>query len=157
MSLFADGREANIRSTVAMVEDVLLELGHFVNDCRTQPGVDETYAWVVTRGSATVRIALGVREDVPHLRAASTLMTIDRTVDELGLFRQLLRLNRTALSTAAFAIEGKYVQIVAERPTLDLDRSEVFDLIRRVEFYSDEYDDRLVAAHGGIRGRDPDA
>ncbi|MCP4449210.1 MAG: hypothetical protein GY811_28345 [Myxococcales bacterium] len=38
-SLFANEREANLESTVAMVEDVLIDLGHFVNECRAErPG-----------------------------------------------------------------------------------------------------------------------
>ena len=39
--------------------------------------------------------------------------------------------------------------IVAERSTLDLDRSEVLDLIGRITAYADQYDDELVAAFGG--------
>ncbi|WP_428268508.1 YbjN domain-containing protein [Haliangium sp.] len=153
MTLFADGREANIKSTVAMVEDVLLELGHFVNDCRQEPERGEKHAWQVERGSATVRIALGLREDAPHLSVVSTVLTLDDKVAQAALFRRLLTLNRTVLCNAAFALDGAFVQILGERPTLDLDRSEVLDLIRRIEFYADEYDDRLVTEFGGIRGR----
>jgi hypothetical protein len=153
MTLFADGREANIRSTIAMVEDVLLELGHPVEDARARAERDEHNAWEVKQGSATVRIAVGMRDEAPHLRVISTVLTVTPTVDEAALFARLLKLNRTVLCSAAFALDGRYVQIVAERPTLDLDRSEVFDVIRRVETYADEYDDRLVKEFGGARGR----
>lgn len=153
MTLFADGREANIKSTIAMVEDVLLELGHFVNDCRAQPEQDEQHAWQIRRGSASVRIGLGLRDEVPQLRVVSTVLTLDEHVDQAALFRRLLGLNRTALCSAAFALDGAYVQIVTERSTIDLDRSEVFDLIRRIELYADEYDDRLVEEFGGTLGR----
>lgn len=155
MTLFADGREANIKSTIAMVEDVLLELGHFVNDCRAQPERDEQHAWQVRRGSATVRIEIGLRDENPHLRVVSTVLTLDEHVDQAALFRRLLSLNRTVLCSAAFALDDAYVQIVTERPTLDMDRSEVFDLIRRIELYADEYDDRLVEEFGGTLGRAP--
>jgi hypothetical protein len=153
MNLFADGREANIKSTIAMVEDVLLELGHGVQECRAAPERDEQTVWEVARGSAVVRIALSLRDEAPHLRVLSTVLTLDAQVDEVSLYRRLLKLNRTVLCSAAFALDGKYVQIVSERPTLDLDRSEVFDLIRRIEFYADEYDDWLVEEFGGRRGR----
>jgi hypothetical protein len=153
MTLFADGREANIKSTIAMVEDVLLELGHAVSDCRASAERDEQKAWEVKQGSATVRIALSMRDEAPHLRVISTVLTLTPKVDEAALFARLLKLNRTVLCSAAFALDGKHVQIVAERPTLDLDRSEVFDVIRRIEFYADEYDDWLVEEFGGVRGR----
>lgn len=154
MDLFANGRETNIRSTIAMVEDVLLELGHFVNECRGRPAGGETHAWVVHRGSAEVRIALLERGEAPHLRVASVVMTLDDQVEAVRLYRHLLSLNRSALCSAAFAVEAEYVLIVSERPTMDLDRSEVLDLIRRVELYADRYDDQLVAKFGGVLGRD---
>jgi hypothetical protein len=34
LSLFENSREINTSSAVMMVEDVLIALGHFVNDCR---------------------------------------------------------------------------------------------------------------------------
>ncbi len=153
MTLFADGREANIKSTIAMVEDVLLELGHYVNQCRVEPDPDGKHAWQVKRGSAIVRIALGLREDRPHLRVVSTVLTLDPRVDQRALYQHLLELNRSVLCSMAFALDGPYVLLVAERPTLDLDRSEVFDLLRRIEHYADEYDDRLVGLFGGSLGR----
>jgi hypothetical protein len=153
MTLFADGREANVKSMIAMVEDVLVERGRTIEDARARAERDEQRAWEVQQGSATVRIALTMRDEAPHLRVISTVLTVTPTVDEVALFTRLLKLNRTALCSAAFALDGRYVQIVAERPTLDLDRSEVFDLIRRVETYADEYDDSLVAEFGGARGR----
>lgn len=154
MDLFANGRETNIRSTIAMVEDVLLELGHFVNDCRVRTTGGETHAWEVHRGSAEVRISLLERGDAPHLRVASVVMTLDDGVEAVRLYRHLLSLNRIALCSAAFAVDSEYVLIVSERPTMDLDRSEVLDLIRRVELYADQYDDQLVAQFGGVLGRD---
>ena len=153
MNLFANGREANIRSTIVMVEDVLLELGHFVNQCRTEPDEDEMRAWQVTRGSALVRIVLIQRGEETHLRAASTVLTVDAQVDQSRLFRHLLGLNRSTLCSAAFALEGEHVQVVSERPTMDLDHSEVLDLIHRVEVYADNYDDQLVAEFGGTLGQ----
>jgi hypothetical protein len=153
MTLFADGREANIKSTIAMVEEVLLELGHAIDDSRARTERDEQNAWEVQRGSATVRIALSMRDETPHLRVISTVLTLTPQVDEAALFSRLLKLNRTVLCSAAFALDGKHVQLVAERPTLDLDRSEVLDVIRRIEFYADEYDDWLADEFGGLRGR----
>ena len=41
--------------------------------------------------------------------------------------------------------------IVSERTTLDLDLSEVRDMVRRVGYYADYYDDLLVTEYGGQR------
>src|SRR5687768_18137054 len=50
-----------------------------------------------------------------------------------------------SLCGAAFATEGDQVLLLAERSTLDLDRSEVLELIKRITTYADEHDDVLVA------------
>ena len=150
--LFEDGHQANIESTIAMVEDVLIELGHFVNDCREEPPSEGMRSWRVTRGSAIVRIALLARKDDVRLRAVSTVMTVTPLVDQKKLFRRLLTINAGQIQGAAFALRGSRVLLVSERSTLDLDRSEVMDLVRSAEHYADHYDDVLVAEFGGTRG-----
>jgi hypothetical protein len=45
--------------------------------------------------------------------------------------------------------------LVAERSTVDLDPSEVTEIIGRVEKYADTYDDALVEEFGGTRGAAP--
>ena len=52
----------------------------------------------------------------------------------------------------AFAIRQNEVVLVAERSTLDLDRSEVFQMIERVQECADHYDDALVDEFGGRLG-----
>jgi type III secretion system-like peptide-binding chaperone len=150
VGLFENQREANLASTIAMIEDVLLELGHFLNDCRIDPG-GHLRAWRVVKGSATIHIALIARDDFTHLRVASSVMTCDDRVDRRALFAHLLALNGD-LCGAAFALRGDEIHVVAERSTLDLDRSEVADVIGRVQSYADDHDDLLVARYGGTLG-----
>jgi hypothetical protein len=52
----------------------------------------------------------------------------------------------------AFAVDRDRVLLVAERSTLDLDRSEILDLIKRVTVTADDHDDQLVAQFGGTLG-----
>lgn len=151
LGLFENTHEANITSTVAMVEDVLIELGHFLNDCREEPLPDGHPSWCVSKGSALVRIHLLQREATMHLRASSVVMTLNDGVDERPLFRRLLAINHDIYG-AAFGLLGDQVLLTAERSTLDLDRSEVLDLIRRIEDYADYYDDQLVDEFGGVLG-----
>lgn len=151
LGLFDNGREANLSSTMSMVEDVLVELGHFLNECRVElPGA--LYAWRVIKGSASVRISLVGGDNYAKLRVAAPVMTTDARVDHLALYRKLLVLNAEELSGTAFATRQNEVLLVAERSTLDLDRSEVLDLIRRVENYADHYDNLLVDEFGGRLG-----
>ena len=55
ISLFANEREANLESTVTMIEAVLIDLGHFVNDCRPIR-VGSVHAWTIQKGSASIAI-----------------------------------------------------------------------------------------------------
>ena len=91
------------------------------------------------------------RAEFPHLRVCAIVMTLDAKVDRPALFAHLLELN-AALAGSAFATNGDQVLLVSERSTLDLDRSEVLDTIRRVTTQADEHDDVLVARFGGAVG-----
>jgi hypothetical protein len=152
-ALFANQREVNLTSTVAMIEDVLVELGHFLNQCRDdRAGV--LRSWKVHKGSAAVRIAVVENDDFTHLRVMATVLTVGPATDRTALFAHLLGVN-LELCGAAFALRGDQVMIVAERSTLDLDRSEVMDVIARVQRYADDHDDALVADFGGTLGGEP--
>ena len=150
-ALFANQRESNLASTVALVEAVLGELGHDAAQSRLGDGAGALHAWQVRKGSALTRISLVSRTEFTHLRVCSTVMTVDGKVDRGALHAHLLELN-ASLCGAAFATEGAHVLLVAERSTLDLDRSEVRELIKRVTTYADDHDDALVAKFGGVLG-----
>jgi hypothetical protein len=148
--LFANQRETNLASTVALVEAALSDLGHSAPASRVKDAA-ALHAWQLPKGSSLTRVTLIHRTDFTHLRVCATVMTLDRAVDRAALFAHLLNLN-ASLCGVAFATAGDQVLLVAERSTLDLDRSEVLDLIRRVTTYSDEHDDVLVARFGGRLG-----
>ncbi len=149
-ALFANQREANLASTIALVEEVLGELGHAAAASRVEdPSTSD--AWQIAKGSATTRITLAARAEFTHLRVCATVMTLDDQVDRAELFAHLLDLN-AGLAGAAFATDGDRVLLVAERSTLDLDRSEVRDLVLRITTSADEHDDVLVARFGGALG-----
>ncbi len=149
-ALFANHREANLISTVALVEQVLGELGYPPADHRvSEPGA--SHVWRLVTGSAITRVALVERTRFPHLRVTAVVMTLDAAVDRAALFGHLLALN-AHLCGVAFATDGDHVLLVSERSTLDLDDSEVRDAIERVTTYADEHDDALVARFGGRIG-----
>jgi hypothetical protein len=148
--LFANQRETNLNSTVALVETALAELGHPASASRFH---DPTvlHAWQISKGSAVTKVTLIHRSEFTHVRVCATVMTVDARVDRPALHAHLLDLN-ASLCGAAFATQDDLVLLVAERSTLDLDRSEILDLINRVTTYADEHDDVLVARFGGKLG-----
>jgi type III secretion system-like peptide-binding chaperone len=148
--LFANQRETNLASTLALVEAVLAELGHSAPASRVKDA-NALQAWQIPKGSSITRITLIHRTEFTHLRVCATVMTLDRAVDRPALFAHLLDLNAN-LCGVAFATAGDQILLLAERSTLDLDRSEVLELIRRVTTYADEHDDVLVARFGGRLG-----
>ena len=151
-ALFANQREANLASTIVLIEEVLAELG--AADSGQAPRVEVAgtlHAWKITKGSATATVALLERPDFTHVRISAVVLTLDQKVARGALFAHLLELN-AGLCGNAFALEGDRVLLVAERSTLDLDRSEIHDLIRRVTTNADNHDDELVATWGGTLG-----
>lgn len=151
-SLFANEREANLESTVAMVEDVLIELGHFVNECRRErPG--SAQSWTICKGSASIDIDIVEHPKSYRVRVSATVLTINEDVDREALFARLLALNAVEITGAAFALQDPEVQLLGERPTLDLDRSELRELIDTVRQFADDYDDTLVEEFGGTLGK----
>jgi hypothetical protein len=149
--LFANQREANLASIVTLVESVLGELYPAHPPDRVDAAEPVLHAWRVAQGSATAIVALVARPEFTHLRISSIVMTLDGSVDRPALYAHLLELNGS-LCGNAFALEGDRVLLVAERSTLDLDHSELVDLVRRVTTNADSHDDALVAVFGGRLG-----
>jgi hypothetical protein len=147
MALFENEREANLASCVAMVEGVLTELGHDAAGSRARDA--DCPQWTFSHGSASVTVSLVPRADFTHLRVVAPVMRTDARVDVLKLYRHLLALHATEVHGAAFATHRNEIHLVAERSTIDLDASEVRDVIRRVRDYADHYDDKLVDEFGG--------
>lgn len=147
MGLFENGREANLESCVAMVDQVLNELGHDAAAAR-HDGVDPPQ-WSFRQGSAKITVSLIRRDDFTHLYVSAPVMTTDARVDVLKLYRHLLSLHTTDVHGAAFATYRNEIHLVADRSTIDLDLSEVHDIIKRVSNYADHYDDLLVEQFGG--------
>lgn len=151
--LFANESEANLDSTISMIEDILIELGHVVEDCRSESD-GKPASWRVKKGSAWTRIEI-LEEDSKkskgyRVRVVATVVTLGSDVDKLLLFEKLLRLNASHVRGAAYALRGAEIILTSERSTLDLDRSELWELISVVRDLADENDDKLVAEFGGL-------
>lgn len=155
ISLFDNERDANLKSSIEMVESSLIELGHIVADARRSHEQAER-CWHVEAGSAEVEIYLIQSEPLWILRVSASVMTATGDTRRDELFRTLLEKNASEVTGVAFALEGDTVMLVAERSTVDLDPSEVLEIIARVQRYADKYDDALVDEFGGVRGAPAD-
>jgi hypothetical protein len=151
ISLFDNERDANLKSSVEMVEGALIELGHIVADARVERD-DSERSWHVEAGSASVDIHLIDAGPLWTLRVTAAVLTITGDTRRDELFRAVLEKNAAEVTGAAFAVAGETVMLVAERSTVDLDPSEVLEIVARVKKYADDYDDALVAEFGGARG-----
>ncbi len=149
-ALSANQRETNLASTLALIEDVLRELGHPPPGSQVKDP-QALHAWRIPKGSAVTRVTLINRSDFTHLRVCAVVLTMNDKVDRPALYQHVLGLNAT-LAGAAFAVDGVHLLLDGERSTLDLDRSEILDAIQRVTTMSDDHDDVLVARFGGTLG-----
>jgi hypothetical protein len=149
--LFANQVEVNLESTTAMIEDVLVELGHVVDKARVEYPECER-AWRISKGSATIEIALLNRGGAGWVQVSASVMTPGPKTDTAALWRKVLLLNAERPAIASFALRGETVVLIGQRMTLDLHRSEVLALIETVSNDADVYDDELVRDFGGRRG-----
>jgi hypothetical protein len=127
--LFANQRQINLNSTIQLIEQALRGLGHDPGACRLAPRGDDEALWQFEHGSARTCIQLS-KGDASFLRVSSTVMTLDEGVDRLALYGHLLGLNR-GLRGLTLAVDEDQVELAAERPSRDLDRSEIDDQIGR--------------------------
>src|SRR5687768_12764124 len=148
--LFENQVEVNLESTTVMIEDVLVELGHVVDKTRVEFPECER-AWRISKGSATIEIALLVREGAGWLQVSASVMTPGPRTDTAALWRKALLLNAERAAIASFAVRGDTIVLNGQRPTLHNERSQVLALIETVATDADRYDDELVREFGGRR------
>jgi hypothetical protein len=151
--------EAEFKRARALVEEVVQGLGIDPKQALAKSDA-ETVTWTVQRGSAPILITLGARPAPPKgklkafLRVVSPVLTLahgagGEPASHEPLFRHLLELNAAGLANAAFGLIDERVVAVSERPTEDLQKAEVDQMIRHLAAVADTYDDRLEARFGG--------
>ena len=143
---------ADLDRAKQLVEATLTRLGLDPGASRVKDEAQQV-AWTAQRGSASVLLAVLLREGVPHLRVVAPVVFPDPSTRE-ALFTRLLELNAGGLAHCAFGLSGDRVVAVHERPAAGLDEGEVDHIIRQVSAVADTYDDRLVTEFGGRRASD---
>jgi T3SS (YopN, CesT) and YbjN peptide-binding chaperone 1 len=157
MGLFGKSQEGNLKSSLEMVTKVITELNLSPDENRLETD-DGSHAWGLMRGSAQVFIFLKPGEDQDSfntLQIVAPVMRLPESSKNQGiLFQKLLELNAREITGAAFGLKDETVVITTDRSTEDLDRSEVKDMILRIGYFADHFDDELVTQYGGRRFSD---
>jgi hypothetical protein len=148
--LFDNSWETTAQSAIGLIEQALRALGHEPDACELDDPAS-VRSWWFTEGSAMVTIALRRRPGAPHLRITTPVMTPATASDRASLHAELLARN-LELCGMAFALDGDTVVLISERSTIDLDRSEVLDLVTNLARQADTVDDELVTRYGGRTG-----
>lgn len=143
MALFSNKQEANLRSCIRMVEDALQSLGHPPDNSRNESD-DDMPAWRVESSGARVDVHLGIADDKNVLRVTATVASVPGADREARVYRKLLELNATQVKGVAFGIVGGDIVLVSERTTIDLDPSEVEDILRRTVRFAGHYAEILA-------------
>lgn len=155
MSLFRKREKpSDLKTVTKMVETVITELNLDPEDSRLEIEGGRP-AWGLMKGSAEVFIFINPgqhEDDSNYIQIVSPVVKLPDTTDRRhALYEHILSLNARELTGAAFALKGDTVVLIADRSTIDLDPSEVKDLILRIGYYADQYDDQLATEFGGVR------
>lgn len=146
-----------MKATREMVERVITEIGLIPDDNKLETD-DGSVAWGLMRGSAQVFIFIRPGDNEQEFNSiqivAPILKVPEARSNQSVLFEKLLELNASEITGAAFGLKEGTVVILTDRSTEDLDRSEVKDMILRIGYFADHFDDALVSQYGGIRYSD---
>jgi len=154
MGMFGEqDSQADFARAVKLVETVIESFQLKPDEARFQT-TDGSTAWSLLRGSAEVLIFLNPArsEDHPNfIRVVAPIWRLPEEGSREAIYRKLLELNARELFGTAFGLMENDAVLVTERPTRDMDRSEVEEILQNIGGWADFYDDALVKEFGGQR------
>jgi hypothetical protein len=104
-------------------------------------------AWVIKRGSVLIYIHLFSHETKGYLKVMAPIVILPEQQRE-KLFERLLVANMNMIN-CALGLKENTVCVFSERSLDYLDKEEADEIIKRVAFYADELDNKLVEEFGG--------
>ncbi|HQJ76544.1 MAG TPA: YbjN domain-containing protein [Bacteroidota bacterium] len=122
----------------SMVDDVIYSLGLNVTESRKDKG-----KWAFYRGSALVKIEVyhSKPNDENYIHIYSPIMKVPKKDNE-KFYKRLLEINNK-LFQSAFSIKDGVAILRIIRECTNLDSKEIENMIQRIGYYADEYDDLL--------------
>ncbi len=128
MALFDTGIHSNQVATAVMTEVAIIDLGYVAETCRRT--IENTpHAWEVENITITITADAS---DNSIMRLESVIGTLNDSTNNAQYFRALLEKNYRGLGSCAYSLVGNDVVLITERPTIDLDQSEVSNMITQM-------------------------
>lgn len=148
-----------IKHFADLIENVITDLNLSPEESRLSPVNSHSYAWGLQKGSAQVFINLTCESDdsnsPPLLQINSPVLRLPEKLEkQTALFRHLLQLNVDEVVGASFGLQNDTVILLAKRSIEGLDRDEIKEMLLRIGYYADQFDDLLVGKYGGSRFSD---
>jgi hypothetical protein len=134
----------DLDSYVALIDKVISWLGINVADSKK-----DKYKWAFYRGSASIRIEIfhSKSNNENYIHISSPVLKIPSTNIE-KFYKRLLEINNK-LFQASFSIKENNAYLRIIRECKGLDSREIGNMVQRVSYYADEYDDLLkLEFHG---------
>ncbi len=140
----SEQQKAEMDRVAGLVEQYLEAEGLDLGKVRLESGSGYP-AWAFTQGSALVQVHLrpGRTQEVVYFQAVAPVVTLPEENRE-AFFRHLLELNADELWSCAFAVRQDTVIVTADRTTVDMDLSEIVEMVESVAAYADRFDDELA-------------
>ena len=133
-----NGFSEDLNSYATLIDKVVTGFG--MNAAESKK---DKYKWAFYRGSALVKIEIFYskynKENYFHI--CSPVLKIPKTNLE-KFYKRLLEINNK-LFQASFSIKDEYAYLRIIRECNGLDSHEVGNMVQRVSYYADEYDDLL--------------
>ena len=138
-----DGQRAEMDRVSHLVETHLQSEGLDLEQVRIRTR-DGTPAWTFVQGSALVRVYLRPGAgDLVYFQTVAPVVLVPEENRE-AFYQFLLSANADTLWSCAFAVRDGVALVTADRTTVDLDLSEVVEMVESVAGYADQFDDLLV-------------
>lgn len=154
MGLFSRKKKTDvgdIKGSVKIIRDVLAKIGISGSPQPIDGG--KGFGWILQRGSAVVYVMINEIDGKGFFKVVSPIIYLP-TENLLPLYRTILEINMD-LTNAALGVQEDKICVVSERSVAGLDAVEAEEIIKRVAYYADELDNKLVSEFGGRLFSDP--
>jgi hypothetical protein len=143
--------EGDIKESVKLIRDVLSKIG--INGTPQPIDGGKGFGWVLQRGSAVVYVMINDVNGKGYFKVVSPIIYLPAE-NLLPFYRAILEINME-LTSAALGVQEDKICVVSERSIAGLDSVEADEIIKRVAYYADELDNKLVSEFGGRLFSDP--
>lgn len=134
-------------ASIALAEELFVEFNLNSAEHRV-PSEEGRVVYGLQRGSAQLYLILSCDEQSAWVQVISPILTLPEGKNQRACYEELLRLNSKGLVNCFFGIEDDRIVIGSDRTALDLQLSELRDMVVCVSTFADEFDDPIAERFG---------